>query len=239
MRHDHFGTTGRREPGSRWRPGRRLLVFALVSLAAHATVIVALPEFFRGPGAAQVSVLEVTVLKPEPLPVAEVPPEPTPSRQQAESKNKQARLQLKTELDPSAPVIVSSKRESVPEYPYTVAPSRLAERPPPAFDPKSQMAGDAAAPPITSSALVSNPAPRYPLASRRSGEQGTVMLRVLVTREGLPARVDVEKSSGSPHLDAAALQAVKAWRFTPARHGQNAIESWMLVPVVFRLEGPG
>jgi len=87
------------------------------------------------------------------------------------------------------------------------------------------------------SGTIAAPAPRYPLASRRSGEQGTVTLRVLVTREGLPARVDVEKSSGSPHLDAAALQAVKAWRFTPARQSQNAIESWMLVPVVFRLEG--
>jgi protein TonB len=189
----------------------------LASLAAHAAVIFVLPEFFRGPGAAQVSVLEVTVLKPEPLPVAEVPPEPTLLRQQAESKNKQARVQLNTELDSSAPV--------------------PAEPPPPAFDPKSQMEGAAAAPSITSSALVSNPAPRYPLASRRSGEQGTVTLRVLVTREGLPARVDVEKSSGSPHLDAAAQQAVKAWRFTPARQGQNTIESWMLVPVVFRLEG--
>ena len=237
MRHVHFGTTGRREPGSRWRPGRRLLVFALASLAAHAAVIVVLPEFFHGSGAAQVSVLEVTALKPEPLLVAEIPPEPTLPRQQAESKDKQSRVPLKTEREPSAPVISLSKPESVPEHPFTVAPSRLAEPPPPAFDPKSRMAGAAAAPPIVSSALLSNPAPRYPLASRRSGEQGTVTLRVLVTREGLPARVDLEKSSGSPHLDAAALQAVKAWRFTPARQGQNAIESWMLVPVVFRLEG--
>jgi protein TonB len=49
--------------------------------------------------------------------------------------------------------------------------------------------------------------------------------------------VAVEKSSGSPHLDAAALEAVKAWRFTPARRGADAVESWMLVPIVFRLDG--
>ena len=81
------------------------------------------------------------------------------------------------------------------------------------------------------------PVPRYPEAARRAGEQGTVTLRVLVTREGLPARVAVETSSGSAHLDHAALEAVKAWRFTPAVQGGARIESWMLVPVVFRLEG--
>jgi protein TonB len=64
-----------------------------------------------------------------------------------------------------------------------------------------------------------------------------VTLRVLVTREGRAARVDIEKSSGSNRLDAAALEAVKAWRFVPARQGQDAIESSVLVPIVFRLEG--
>ena len=91
--------------------------------------------------------------------------------------------------------------------------------------------------PSFSAAYLSNPAPRYPDAARRSGEQGTVTLRVQVARDGAPSRVAVEKSSGSPHLDAAALEAVKAWRFTPARRGGEAVESWMLVPIVFRLEG--
>jgi protein TonB len=66
-----------------------------------------------------------------------------------------------------------------------------------------------------------------------------VTLRVLVARDGTVARVEVEQSSGSPHLDAAARETVKAWRFTPARRGGEAIESWMVVPVVFRLEGKG
>ena len=237
MGHDQIGTTGRREQGSRRRSERTLLVFALASLAAHAAVIVALPNFFSSPGPAQVSVLEVTVLRPELLPVAAVPPKPTSPRQQAEPKNKETQVQLQAEREPSAPVAALLKPELVPEYPSTVAPSTISGSPPPAIDPKSQVAGATVAPPIVSSALLSNPAPRYPLVSRRSGEQGTVALRVLVTREGLPARVDVEKSSGSRYLDAAALEAVKGWRFTPARQGQNPIESWMLVPVVFRLEG--
>jgi len=50
-----------------------------------------------------------------------------------------------------------------------------------------------------------------------------VTLRVHVARDGAASRVAVEKSSGSPHLDAAALEAVKAWRFAPARQGGNAV----------------
>lgn len=120
---------------------------------------------------------------------------------------------------------------------FRVAPPSLPGPPPPAPELKPQAAGVAVALPSFNAAYLRNPAPRYPAASRRAGEQGTVMLRVLVTRDGLPSRVDVEKSSGSPYLDAAALEAVKAWRFAPARRGDESIESWVLVPIVFRLEG--
>ncbi|HXF67131.1 MAG TPA: energy transducer TonB, partial [Burkholderiales bacterium] len=92
-------------------------------------------------------------------------------------------------------------------------------------------------PPRLDASYLRNPPPRYPLAARRAGEQGTVLLRVLVARDGQPARVELERSSGSRHLDAAALEAVKAWRFIPARRGTEPLESWVLVPIVFRLEG--
>jgi protein TonB len=56
-----------------------------------------------------------------------------------------------------------------------------------------------------------------------------------VTTEGLPARVDLQKSSGSAHLDRAAIETVKGWRFKPARRGNEAVEGWVDVPVVFNL----
>jgi protein TonB len=109
---------------------------------------------------------------------------------------------------------------------------------PRAAETRTEVASVAPTLPGFSAAYLRNPAPRYPVAARRAGEQGTVTLRVLVMRDGQPARVDVEKSSGSAHLDAAALEAVKVWRFVPARQGTDAIESWVLVPIVFRLESP-
>jgi protein TonB len=49
--------------------------------------------------------------------------------------------------------------------------------------------------------------------------------------------VSEERTSGSGHLDSAALETVKTWRFVPARQGRESIEAWVLVPIVFRLEG--
>lgn len=72
--------------------------------------------------------------------------------------------------------------------------------------------------------------------ARRNGEEGTVLLRVLVGRDGTPLKVEIDQSSRSRLLDHAALDAVKGWRFVPARRGTDAIEAWVRVPVSFRLE---
>lgn len=84
-------------------------------------------------------------------------------------------------------------------------------------------------------AYLNNPEPNYPSASRRLGEEGKVLLRVRVTAAGLPAAVDIEKSSRFERLDEAARQAVARWRFVPARRGDEAVESSVIVPIVFRL----
>jgi protein TonB len=58
-----------------------------------------------------------------------------------------------------------------------------------------------------------------------------VTLKVLVTRDGRAGAVNLEKSSGYSSLDQHALQAVKRWRFTPARQGNEPVEQWMTVNV--------
>lgn len=61
-------------------------------------------------------------------------------------------------------------------------------------------------------------------------------IKVLVTAAGTPGMVALHGSSGSDALDRAALNAIKAWRFVPARRGDEAVDAWVLVPVAFRLE---
>ncbi len=85
-------------------------------------------------------------------------------------------------------------------------------------------------------AYLNNPRPDYPNLSRRLGEQGKVLLRVRVGSDGQALAVNVEKSSEFSRLDDAALRVVGRWRFTPARRGNEAIETSVIVPIVFQLE---
>jgi protein TonB len=80
-----------------------------------------------------------------------------------------------------------------------------------------------------------NPAPAYPSASRRLGEEGRVVLRVLVEADGRPGEVAIKTSSGFPRLDQAAEDAVRRWKFVPAHKGDEAVRAAVLVPIVFNL----
>lgn len=81
-----------------------------------------------------------------------------------------------------------------------------------------------------------NPKPVYPATSRRLGEQGKVLLRVLVGAAGLAEKVELKLGSGFARLDQAALEAVGRWRFVPARRGEQAVAAWVQVPVTFQLD---
>jgi protein TonB len=91
--------------------------------------------------------------------------------------------------------------------------------------------------PSFDAAYLKNPPPPYPAQSRRLGETGRVVLRVLVTAAGTPERVELRTSSGSQRLDGAALRTVQHWKFVPARQGDTPVSAWVLVPILFTLEG--
>lgn len=98
------------------------------------------------------------------------------------------------------------------------------------------VAAPAIEPPRHDLAYLRNPAPAYPALSRRLREQGRVLLRVRVDESGLAREVRIETSSGSERLDHAALEAVRQWRFAPARRGDRPIEGMALVPITFTLD---
>jgi protein TonB len=154
----------------------------------------------------------------------------------------------------SAPPVMTAPAEApAPAQSFTVAPQPPV--PAPAAVPKpvpvpvparTETPVAPPAPPVAAPAPVTpprfdadylhNPSPAYPRASRLAGQQGQVMLKVLVNDQGLAVSVHVQRSSGFARLDDAALDAVRKWRFVPARRGSAAIEDWVLVPIAFRLD---
>jgi TonB family protein len=89
--------------------------------------------------------------------------------------------------------------------------------------------------PLTQARYRDTPRPHYPDSARREGREGRVLLRVLVDDQGRSKRVEINSSSGSDALDRAAQDAIKLWRFHPARAGDRPIESWVSIPIEFQL----
>ncbi|UUZ46784.1 energy transducer TonB [Massilia sp. B-10] len=70
----------------------------------------------------------------------------------------------------------------------------------------------------------------YPEMSRRMGEQGRVVLRVLVNEKGQPEKVQVQTSSGFARLDEASRQAGLRAQFKPYMEDGHPIAVYVLLP---------
>lgn len=233
-----------------------LMICLALSLALHLGMLVALPGIIPSHEPLKTQALDVVLLPETAPPVphithAEVLPQPPRIR----PRDVPATANLPKLPEPVAAEV--RKRESTPVTPLTIAvtePLRAVDSIPrptlsakqdearPATPQRTETAAAgrdtaaAASPPSFNAAYLRNPLPPYPLVARRNGEQGTVTLKVRVTREGNAASVAVEKTSGFAHLDDAALETVRTWHFVPARQGSQPVEAWVLVPVVFRLQ---
>jgi protein TonB len=78
--------------------------------------------------------------------------------------------------------------------------------------------------------------PRYPEAARRQGLEGVTLLKFEVLTTGRVGQVLVERSAGYADFDEAAVEAVKGWRFEPARRGSQSVTVWVTLPVRFELK---
>ncbi len=92
-------------------------------------------------------------------------------------------------------------------------------------------------PPLTHADYLHNPRPAYPRQARQQRMQGRVLLAVRVSAEGLALSVTLKSSSGFDLLDQAAAEAVRNWRFVPARRGGSPVEGLVEVPIRFVLAG--
>ncbi|MFN4340689.1 MAG: TonB family protein [Azonexus sp.] len=160
-------------------------------------------------------------------PVQEKPPEAKPL---PAVKPQPVRQQLKPQKPQPAPVIEATQStQPAPAAPLASPPDiKPAPPAPPAPEPLTLARFDAD--------YLANPAPPYPPLSRRMGEEGKVILRVSVTPQGTAESVEIRTSSGSQRLDEAAQKTVRHWKFIPAKRGDTAVQSFVLVPIIFKLE---
>jgi protein TonB len=130
---------------------------------------------------------------------------------------------------PDAPAAVVTPQEPAAPVAAPVAPAAPAAPPAPSAAPKVQL-------PLSSADYLQNPKPAYPPLSRRLGEQGQVIVRVMVGADGVPQSAEVRKSSGFERLDQAALATALKWRYVPGKRGGVAEAMPVNVPINFVLE---
>lgn len=127
--------------------------------------------------------------------------------------------QIATTPEPVKPVITQSQSAAAAES----APS-----PAPAAGPVS--VGNLA------SKMISATPPRYPMESRRKREEGVVVLRLVLSRDGKVASIAIHRSSGVAALDNAAMEAARKWRWSPTIRNGGPVEVTGLVQVPFSLK---
>ncbi|MEE2000818.1 energy transducer TonB [Alkalimonas sp. MEB108] len=215
-----------------------LVLLVLLVLLGHLLVLLAVGQVRTAQPIVQPPVLQGALVQTaaaiQPEPVAEqVPlPEPKPTEPAPKPDHVPEPLPVKDGRLASAP-------KPLPEYtePEPVV-KELVEQPPEPVAQPQEPAPPTSAPvtaPRADASHLNNPAPAYPMVSRRLREQGTVLLELLIEADGQISELAVLQSSGFPRLDQAALEAVKQWRFEPARQGGSAIAYRYQQPITFQL----
>ena len=171
----------------------------------------------------------------------------------------------KLDKDGTVPPPPSPAAPATPAVPSTPVPSAPASPPPSSMPPASSSAASSASPtsggasasgssgsmsasisnaPASAPTLdaepkaltQSNPKPAYPLLAFKMKIQGKVLLIVDVAESGAVNKVTLAESSGNESLDRSALDAVKNWKFTPARKNGVIVSQVIKVPITFSLK---
>jgi protein TonB len=225
-----------RQQGEKGRPGK--LIGLAAALALHAAAIAL---------ALQIPPVRSAITRGAPIMVSLISPPRIAGKPQEQPRplpvEPKAKMRRQQPVEPP-PVLTAAAEAPVPSVAPPVPPAPAAVEfaappapPAPAPTPAAAEIPPPVIPPSLNADYLHNPALAYPPLARRLGEQGKVVLRVLVNSSGTPDRVELRTSSGSRLLDTAALEAVRHWRFVPARQGDQPVAAWVLIPITFTLEG--
>lgn len=82
-------------------------------------------------------------------------------------------------------------------------------------------------------AIIERVTPRYSLEARTQHLQGTVRIRAVIGKDGVPR--GLARVSGDPLLAQIAMDAVALWRYAPATVDGEPVESEVIIPIDFHL----
>lgn len=214
------------------RPQRHTLIASSVVLFHLAAIWVLQTGLVRQALEAVVPVNILSEFLESPKPILEPPPKPVaqPVRHKSAPPPPPVLVALADNTPaPDAPSGFVAPPASVP-LPPMAAPVAKATAPAPiAAGPQIEL-------PSSDADYLQNPKPSYPAQSRRMGEQGKVIVRVLIGVDGLAQKAEIRKSSGFERLDDSALNTVKSWRYVPGKRAGVAEAMWFSVPINYVLE---
>jgi TonB family protein len=118
----------------------------------------------------------------------------------------------------------SGAEPAVDKRPSAASESKTGDRPP-----VYRVGGGVTAPRLTYS-----PSPEYSKEARKAKYQGICVLWLIVGADGNPRDIEVARTLGKG-LDEKAIEAVKKWKFEPARKDGQPVEVQINVEVSFRL----
>lgn len=148
---------------------------------------------------------------------------------------------------PDAPTVPRPILDLEPDFDAFVLPARLqpdfVPQPPPEWAPAVTAAASGTPPgpasfltsPEVAPEVIHRVAPVYPELARLAEAEGRVVLTVLVGDDGRVRDVQVVSSDAAPTLERAAIEAVRAWLFAPARQGGRPVAVRIEIPIEFRL----
>lgn len=180
----------------------------------------------------------VQAVMPEPVMVTFVTPPPPPPESKPQPKTVEV-AKAPTVAPPPLPQLNIQVENTITLPPPA---PRVAQEAPatPASAPAAPPAPPAPPVPATPRTVqgveyVRPPALVYPSVSKRLGETGVVMLRVLISEKGQAEQVQIHKSSGFTNLDEAGRQAAMRALFKPYVEDGKAVPVYVLVPINFQL----
>lgn len=170
-----------------------------------------------------VALLSRTMISP---PISPPPPRAEPIHQPAQERPARRPMPRPSAVadPPPAPNAPTAVLEPQAPAPPGAAPVAAAPAPPDAEQPASN------------ADYLQNPKPAYPPVSRRLGEQGKVVVRVLIGTDGAAQNAEIRQSSGFERLDQAALRTALKWRYVPGKRNGAPEAMWFNVPINFVLE---